>query len=214
MAEEREAPLPKPTVWDQLYPGRFIKAGELLGKKVTLTITDVSLDRLIGDDGKKKVKGLLSFKETEKQMALCKTNGICIKAMFTAQLANWNGKRITIFEDTWNGEPATRVWGSPDIAEDMVVEISLPRRRPFKKTMHRTVKGGANGHAPTAGKPPVDAESIAAARTSETLEALSANRESVWGLYKAAGRDVPLDVEMAFDDRKAALEQAADEVPL
>lgn len=217
MAEEREAPLPKPTVWDQLYPGRFIKAGELLGKKVTLTITDVSLERLIGDDGKKKVKGLLSFKETEKQMALCKTNGICIKAMFTAQLANWAGKRVTLFEDTWNGEPCTRIWGSPDIPQDLDVEISLPRRRPFKKTMHRMTKGGSgsggtNGHGKT--EPPSDTNSIAAARTAATLEALSEQRESVWGVYAAAGKEVPIEVEGAFDDRKAALEQAQDEVQL
>ena len=42
----------KPSVFDQLYPGRFIKAGELLGKKVTLTIADVNLEELVGDDGK------------------------------------------------------------------------------------------------------------------------------------------------------------------
>ena len=50
------------------------------------------------------------------------------------------GKRITIFPDTWNGEPAIRIWGSPDLAEEAEVEIALPRRRPFKKMMHRTAK--------------------------------------------------------------------------
>lgn len=133
---------PKPTTYDQLYRGRFIKAAELLGKKVTLTISDVELEDLEGDDGKK-TKCIISFKETPKKLVACKTNGYCIKEMFGKELANWFGKRITIFEDTWNGEPATRVWGSPDIEQDIEVTVTLPRRRPFKKTLHRIVKGAA-----------------------------------------------------------------------
>ncbi len=130
----------KPVDFDQLYPGRFIKAGELLGKKITLTIADVDLEDLMGEDNKPKAKATLTFKETEKQMVMCKTNGICLKAMFGKKLSDWVGKRITIFPDTWNGEPAIRIWGSPDLAEEAEVEIALPRRRPFKKMMHRTAK--------------------------------------------------------------------------
>lgn len=128
---------PKPTTYDQLYPGRFIKAPELLGKKVTLTISDVELEDLIGDTGAAQTKCIISFKETPKKLVACKTNGICIKEMFGKELANWMGKRIIIFEDVWNGEPATRIWGSPDIAEEFEVTVALPRRRPFKKVMRK-----------------------------------------------------------------------------
>lgn len=128
---------PKPKDFDQLYPGRFIKAGELLGRKVTLTIADVELEGLQGDDGKEKAKAVISFRESEKKMVTCKTNGICIKEMFGKTISEWVGKRITIFPDTWNGEPCIRIWGSPDIETDKVVQITLPRRRPFNKTMHR-----------------------------------------------------------------------------
>jgi len=139
MNENEVAPrkLKKPTVFDQLYAGRFLKAGELLGKKVTLTISDVDLEELQGDDGAKKAKAIISFTETEKKMVSCKTNGVCIKEMFGKELKNWLGKRITIYEDVWNGEPCIRVWGSPDIAEEFEVTVTLPRRRPFKKTMHK-----------------------------------------------------------------------------
>ena len=129
--------LKKPSVYEELYPGRFIKAGELLGKKVTLTIRDVDIEELIGDDSKPKVKCIISFKETEKNLVACKTNGLCVKAMFGSKLADWAGKRITLFEDSWNGEPCTRIWGSPDITEEIEVTVSLPRRRPFNKTMHK-----------------------------------------------------------------------------
>lgn len=208
----------KPTVYDQLYPGRFIKAAELLGRKVTVSISDYEMEELEGDDGKK-VKAILHFKETEKALVMCKTNGMCIRDMFGKTLTNWVGKRVTLFEDTWNGEPCIRIWGSPDIERDFDVEVALPRRRPFKKTMHRVVIGGPKGvntSSPGTGKQEPDAAaSINTAKIAETLESLSSSRESVWGVYAAAGKEVPVEVEGAFDDRKASLEQAEDEeVPL
>lgn len=132
---------PRPTVYDQLYPGRFIKAGELLGKKVTLTISDVELEDLVGDDAVPKTKCIISFKETPKKLVACKTNGLCVKEMFGKELANWLGKRVILFEDVWNGEPCTRIWGSPDIQEEFEVTVELPRRRPFKKVMHKIELG-------------------------------------------------------------------------
>ena len=129
--------LQKPSNFDQLYPGRFIKAGELNGKKVTLTIRDTDLEELQGEDGKPKAKAIVYFRETEKALVACKTNGLCLKAMFGPVLADWVGKRVTIFPDIWNGEPCIRVWGSPDIEADLEVTVTLPRRRPFKKALKR-----------------------------------------------------------------------------
>jgi hypothetical protein len=137
MEDYQPKTLPKPTTYDQLYPGRFLKAGELLGKKVTLTIADVDLEELVGDTGKPQTKCIISFRETPKKLVACKTNGICVREMFGKTLADWIGKRITLFEDSWNGEPATRIWGSPDIDAPIEVTVTLPRRRPFKKTMHK-----------------------------------------------------------------------------
>jgi hypothetical protein len=148
MAQQREEPrrFKKPVDFDQLYPGRFLKAGELLGQKFTVTISDVDLEELQGDDGTKKAKAILSFRETEKKLVTCKTNGVCLREMFGRKVAEWVGKRVTLFPDTWNGEPCIRVWGSPDIDRDFDVEITLPRRRPFKKTMHKTEPKRANGN--------------------------------------------------------------------
>jgi hypothetical protein len=130
----------KPVNYDQLYPGRFIKAGEFNGKKVTLTIADVDTEKLQGDDGKEQTKAILAFREIDRKHVCCKTNGLCMKAMFGAILKDWIGKRVVFFPDTWNGEPAIRIWGSPDIERDVDVMVTLPRRKPFKKTMHATGK--------------------------------------------------------------------------
>lgn len=127
---------PTPTDWDELYPGRFIKAGEFKGKKPTLTIVSVKIDELVGDKGPQ-IKGIITFRETEKALALNKTNGICLKELFGRKVQEWVGKRVTLFAGTWDGEECIRVWGSPDLAEDKEVTVQLPRKRPFKMTMHR-----------------------------------------------------------------------------
>lgn len=131
--------MPKPVDWDQLYPGRFLKAGELGDRKVTLAITSVDTEELEGDKGKK-VKGILSFEKTPRQLALNRTNGTCLREMFGRNPQAWVGKRVAFFAGEWSGEPAIRVWGSPDIERDMVIEVALPRRKPIKMTMHAMKK--------------------------------------------------------------------------
>lgn len=128
--------LPTPVDWDELYPGRFIKAGEFKGKRPTLTIASVKIEELVGDKGPQ-IKGVVTFRETEKAWALNKTNGICLKEMFGRKVQEWIGKRITLFAGTWDGEECIRVWGSPELTEDREVTVQLPRKRPFKMTMHR-----------------------------------------------------------------------------
>lgn len=132
---------PKPVDFDQLYPGRFLKSGELLGKKVTVTIDDVSIDELENEKGKK-IQGILYLRGKAKQIVLNKTNGLCLKAMFGRKLGDWIGKRIVIFQGTTKFGPDTvdciRIFGSPDIAKDQTVTINLPRKRPFDMTMHKT----------------------------------------------------------------------------
>lgn len=152
MADAADKPLPKPIDFDQLYPGRFLKAGDLAGKKVTVTIQDVNLDRLESSDGKK-TKGILSLVETDRQVVLNKTNGLCIRAMFGRRVPDWCGKRITLFAGSFNGEECLRVWGSPDIEKDMEILVELPRKKAFKMTMHR-MNGGARQAVPAASASP------------------------------------------------------------
>lgn len=146
--------LAKPVDFDQLYPGRFLKSGELLGRKVTVTIADVEIDELEGEKGKR-IQGIIFLKGKNKQIVLNKTNGLCLKAMFGRKLSEWIGKRIVIFQDKTRMGADTvdciRIWGSPDIPRDMKVTINLPRRKPFDMTMHKT---GERSEQPPANEPP------------------------------------------------------------
>lgn len=124
-----------PTHFDELYPGRFLKAGLFKGKPVTLKISQVLQEDLEGEKGVQK-KAILCFAHTDKQLVLCKLNGLCVKAMFGAAVQAWVGKRVTLFGTAEiapmrRGEECIRVWGSPDIASDMQTVVTLPKRKPI-----------------------------------------------------------------------------------
>jgi hypothetical protein len=213
MAEQAKV-FPKPVDWDELYPGRFLKAGEFKGKKPTLTMGQVKIEELIGDKGPQ-VKGVVFFKETEKQWALNKTNGICLKAMFGRKVQEWVGRRVTLFAGTWDGEECIRVWGSPELQADMDVPIQLPRKRPFNMTMHAVRKGGPGGSAATnppaaaSGPPPSVAEANTQLRAAASIGDLVSVKKSIWALYAAANQEVPLEVEAFAHQHREDLESQA-----
>ncbi len=136
------ASLKKPVDFDELYPGRFMKAGELGDRKCSFTIADVDIEELEGESGKK-VKGVISFTETAKQFCLNKTNGICLREMFGRKVQGWIGKRISLFKGEWNGDDCIRIWGSKDIAADMPIVVQLPRKKPIKMLMHKIRDNGS-----------------------------------------------------------------------
>lgn len=130
--------------YDELFPGRFLKSGQFKGKDVTLTIANVTVEKLPQDNGKPRGRGIISFKQTEMELVLNRTNGECLKAMFGRDTGNWIGKRVTFFPaqiEAFGGqELAIRVRGSPELAQDIQVEVQLPRKRPFRVTLKRTGK--------------------------------------------------------------------------
>ena len=185
---------PKPVDWDELYPGRFLKAGDFKGKQVTLTMSEVKIEELVGDKGPQ-IKGVISFEQTEKQWALNKTNGLCLRAMFGRKVQEWVGKRVTLFPSQWNGEICIRVHGSPDIDKDMEVSIALPRRRPFDMTMHKvTGKGGSKTNGNGEDKATRAEKQIRQAGDIDEVEAAWASAQT---LFKD---DIPVAVEAAYTE--------------
>lgn len=151
------------THFDELYPGRFIKAGNLGDKPVTLTIATVAQETLEGEKGPE-LKVTLSFTRTPKQLVLCKLNGMCLKSMFGPRIADWIGKRVSFYAtnqimpmprargDDRPPEACIRVWGSPDIASDLSFQWAPPKRKKLTLTM-RAVKRQDAPSAPEAPKP-------------------------------------------------------------
>lgn len=121
--------------FDSLYPGQFLKAGLFNGQPATYTITDIIHQELEGEKGPE-TKVVMSFKETPLKLVLAKINAIAIKAMFGPQVPEWIGKRVTFYGTTAimpmptkKDEPCIRVYGSPEISEEIKVSWTPPRRK-------------------------------------------------------------------------------------
>lgn len=211
---EQPKVLAKPVDWDELYPGRFIKAADLKGKNVTLKIADVDLEELIGDKGKQ-IKGIISFEKTEKKLALNKTNGICLKAMFGKKVQEWIGRRVTLFPTRHGDDDAIRIYGSPEIPADISVTVALPRKRPFEMTMHKVAEVGARkvATAAPASKPTTPAlkwqdvpTAEQAIRSCASVDDLVKLFDAMIDEYRAAGREFPIELEAAHNETHERIE--------
>lgn len=149
-----------PGSYSEMYPGRFLKADMLKGKKVTVTVTAIEGEALIGENNKEKDEWIVRIKERPLQLVLNKTNAFCLYRMFGGDPHSWIGKRITIYPTTTKFGRDTldciRVWGSPDIIEDQPITVPQGRKKAWETVMHRT--GVAN--APTPPGAPPDAKPI------------------------------------------------------
>lgn len=139
---DEENPTRRVADYDELYPGRFLKAALFKGRPCTLVIAEVFVERMPGKGSKKEWKAVLGFLRTEMQLVLNKTNGLCLREMFGRDVTKWVGKSVTFYPrmvDVGGAEElAIRVLGSPDIPQDMPVTIDLPRKKPYTLKMQRT----------------------------------------------------------------------------
>ena len=88
---------------DSIYQSdsNFLKAGDLKGKGVKLTISQIDIKSFDekSQDGRayEAQKIILSFEGTEKQMVVNKTNARSIAAMHGDDTDDWTGKEIKLF---------------------------------------------------------------------------------------------------------------------
>lgn len=130
--------------FDDLYPGRFLKAGNVPNGKATYTITAVIRDQIEGEKGVED-KVVMSFEEIAMQLVLPKVNAVAIRAMFGSNVQDWIGKRLTLYTTTEimpfpkrRDDPCIRVFGSPDIREEVSCEWTPPKRRKLVQKLQPT----------------------------------------------------------------------------
>lgn len=144
---------PLPGSYSEMYPNRFLKADMLKGAKVTLTIKDIVGEGLMSEEGAANLEWVASFTERPLQLVVNKTNAFCFYRMFGGDPHSWIGRRVTLYPTTVKAFGATqdciRVWGSPDIAEDLPITIPQGRKKKIEAIMHKTAaKGGFAAAAP------------------------------------------------------------------
>lgn len=135
--------------YESAFPGRFLKAALFDGKRVTVTVESAFLEVLEGEKGKEN-KLILTFVGKTMQLVFNKTNAVCMREMFGNKISLWIGKRVVLYPTRVAFGPkqvdAIRVYGSPDIDEDIEVAARIGRKN-FKATM--VAVKGAKGSSTT-----------------------------------------------------------------
>lgn len=81
---------------NQLFPSKWVKAPDLNGKRVPVTIRQVTIEEVQGDNGKEKVPAVW-FKGAAKALLMNKTIAMQIAALHGPETDGWVGKRITLY---------------------------------------------------------------------------------------------------------------------
>ena len=76
----------------QAFPGQHLKAADLAGQTITLTIASVTMAK-IGDDE----KPVMKFYETQQDMVLNKTNANQIIISYGSESTAWAGRQVQLY---------------------------------------------------------------------------------------------------------------------
>lgn len=130
-----------PNSYSMMYPHRFLKADMLAGKRVTLTIRNIVGEGLMSEDGGANLEWVVSFQERPLEFVMNKTNAFCLYRMFGGDPHSWIGRRVTFFPTTVQAfgskQDCIRIWGSPDLAEDLSITVPQGRKKAWEATMHK-----------------------------------------------------------------------------
>lgn len=109
------------------FPSTYLKADDLQGKRVAVTMDRVQMEDVGGDH-----KPVLYFVGKDRGLVLNKTNASIIAEMYGAETDNWLGKKITLYparvEFQGRIVTAIRVHLDPSVSEEVQAPLaSQPR---------------------------------------------------------------------------------------
>lgn len=81
---------------DQMFPSKYLKAGDCEEADLILTIASIKFEEL-GQGDKAETKPVVYFDEAEKGLVLNKTNATTIAELHGRNTDQWVGKRIAIY---------------------------------------------------------------------------------------------------------------------
>lgn len=80
-----------------VFPSKYIKAGDLEGRTLTLRISKVTMEEMVTHDSKKVRKPVVWFEKASKGFVLNLTNALTIANLHGDEMDDWKGKRIAIY---------------------------------------------------------------------------------------------------------------------
>ncbi len=85
--------------FDDMFPGKFLKAADLNGNPVKATIERVELQDVAGQGKEHDYKPVLFFQGKQKGLVLNKTNAQAIVGAYGEDTEAWRGKELEIYPD-------------------------------------------------------------------------------------------------------------------
>ena len=87
---------------DEVFPSKYLKASDLSGKPITVTIESATLETLKTLEGKEQTKTVLGFKGARKTLPLNAPNWAAVAAAATGEddTDRWPGHAIEIYPTT------------------------------------------------------------------------------------------------------------------
>lgn len=196
-----------PGSYSEMYPSRFLKADMLKGKKVTLTIKAIFGEDLTDADENTKPEWIVQFSERPLEWVMNKTGAYCLFRMFGGDPHTWVGHKVTLFPQpgTWFGEKgeAIRVWGSPELAEDLPITLKFLRKKKDRNmVMHRveTKNGAAPETKPEAQTSP-KSDLVATERMAQMFALLGWNKETQDNWLVSNANKTQAELEMKLEEQ-------------
>ena len=174
-----------------------IYAFDLDGRERTLEIERCTAGELVGEAARKSKKPIVSFVGEKKKLAINKTNGKIIAALYGTDVDRWVGELITIY-------PTTTTFGG-NVVDCIRVRPQKPSRdagRPPSKQAQRGAKASAEQSAIAAGYLFAQYEKATAA----DMDDIKAQRTKMWGQLSDSDREVVTEAAYAA---KARIDAAA-----
>lgn len=80
----------------ELYPSKYVKAHDLGGLDVTVTIRELRIEE-VGAQDNREARPVLYFAKATKGLILNKTNAVTIAALYGPETDDWPGKAVTLY---------------------------------------------------------------------------------------------------------------------
>jgi hypothetical protein len=85
---------------EEVFPSKYLKASDLGGKPVVVTIKDARFEILKGTDGKEQGKVVLYFNKTKKTLPLNRVNWDSVADILGDDTDDWIGGKIELYPTT------------------------------------------------------------------------------------------------------------------
>ena len=85
---------------DDVFPSKYLKAGDLNGKPFTATIVSAPIETLKTPDGKEDPKTVLYFRGAKKTLPLNRTNWDSVADICGGDTDDWPGHKVELYPTT------------------------------------------------------------------------------------------------------------------